>query len=232
MLFGKSTPVDTSQLEGIDPRIDELVHASKGKALESGAPGQSAEENFRRLAGQDQSTQTTPMELNDLNTVKRVLQEKSVYKPGTVIDPVQDAKNQEMAAKAGTIKSQVEQAGGEEVKPLNQEMQENILTQKALRQGTRTNPLAFVSSTSPDKAALLDRIAKQSGSNAIQDFGNQLGAAKVINGPDVGSGIPSFLGRTAGRAGLSLADLLNQASTIAPPVMTQGLFDQNKTSGP
>lgn len=228
VLNGKSANVDTSQLEGIDPRIDEIIHSSKGKALDSGAAGQSSEENFRRLSGLDQSAQTTPVQLNDLNTVKRVLQEKANYKPGTVVDPVQQAKMENYGKLASGTRGQIEQAGGEDVRSLNDEMQQNLLTQKALRQGTRNKPLAFVSSSSPDNAALLDRISKQSGSTALPDFGNQLGAAKTMVAPDTGSGVPSFLSRKAGRAGLSLADLLNNASTLAPAATTNKVFDQNQ----
>ncbi len=137
------------------------------------------------------------VDANQANQMKRVLQNASQFRPGTVLDPVTEAKNAALAAKAAGLRQSIEGVDPG-VKSLNQQMQEGITLQDALRQGGKTRPLAYVSSESPDNLAQLARVEKN-GAGGLLDFGNQYGAAKMTAMKDIDDSVSRAAQKTAGR---------------------------------
>lgn len=218
-LTGKSTEINPSDYMGLDPEVDEILNKAISNTdashvnLSPGLP------------------KSVPVDLNELNTAKRILQSKAQFAPGTVVDPQQAARNSLMASKSQGLRSLIERVGGDDVAPLNQEMQDSMMLQKALRQGGKTSPLAFVSSESPDRMATLARAETQ-GAGGLFDLGNQLGAAKAIAGKNVGSGVDSSLLKAAGRAGLRGVSLFEPAAKeLSDFPFLQQLTQSGITSG-
>lgn len=191
------TPEAVSNFKDAAGLSSNEVPAVGREAASSSSPD--ALQNFKQMVSPE--PESLDVGLNDLNDIKRILQQKSQFAPGTVVDPQQAARNSLFASKSHGLRTLIEREGGEGVAPLNQEMQDSILLQKALRSGAKNSPLAFVSSESPDRMATLAR-AETKGAGGLFDFGNQFGAAKAIAGKNVGSGVDASLLKAAGRAGL------------------------------
>lgn len=212
-------------LHGIDPRADELL--DHYRATLQGNPGERVlgEDNVMRTEGSTPDTRVTSnavsMPANEVNQLKRYLQEGAKFAQGSITQPVQPAKVAQATQAAAGLRSGIEQVSPEAA-TLNKQMQDGMMLQEALRKGAKNSPLAFVSSEAPDRMATLAR-AENSNAGGLLDFGSQLGAAKTMTKPDVGSGIPTFLGKTAGRAGLRAADAV-QSSTDASPAALQALL--------
>jgi hypothetical protein len=231
-LSNKYVPVNPQEIEaavqnlhGIDPRADEILDHYRADV--QGNPGEKAlgDDNVMRTEGATPDTKVASnavsMPANEVNQLKRYLQEGARYAQGSITQPVQPAKIAQAAQMASSLRAGIEQVSPEAAE-LNKQMQDGMMLQEALRRGAKTNPLAFVSSEAPDRVATLAR-AENSNAGGLLDFGNQLGAAKSIVGKDVGSGIPTFLGKAAGRAGLRASDAV-QSSTDAVPVPLQALL--------
>ena len=194
----------TQNLNGIDPRADELLNHYRVKVNATQGEPMLGEDNVMRYVGGTPESSSTSnavaIPANEANQLKRYLQEGARFAQGTVTQPQQPAKIAQAAQTAAGLR-----AGIENVEPqaaaLNKQMQDGMVLQQALRQGAKNSPLAFVSSESPDRMATLAR-AETKGAGGLFDFGNQLGAAKSIVGKNVGSGVDSSLFKAAGRAGL------------------------------
>ena len=198
LLKGKQVNVNPDELLGGTPELDAVLN-----------------EKIRQGSGMygNMRPSSVSLDANEANAFKRGLQESAQYRPGTVQDPVQEARNAATQAKASKLRAALETAGGEGVKQLNQEMQEGAIVNKALRQGLKS-PISFVSSESPDRVATMAR-ASQAGDGGMLDFGNKLGAAKAINAKDAGSGIPTFTGKLAGRAVMRTSNAVQPAADAA-----------------
>lgn len=217
LLNGKNVNVNASDLYGISPEIDSL--------LATRAPG----------ANEYTRPKNIDLDANVANDIKRKLQKMSEYKPGTILEPTQAAKNADLASKASTVRKSIEGVGGDDVKALNKSMQDSMMLQEALRKAGKSNPLAFISSEAPGRMATLAR-AENMGAGGLLDFGNKLGAAKEIIAPDVGSagsllGIPAWAVKMGGR-GLLRTGAASQpafdvmASPGKNPIMRQLLLNQ------
>lgn len=198
LLSGKQVDVNPDELMGGHPELDNVLNQKIKE--KSGMYG-----NLR--------PDRVSLDANEANEFKRRLQESAQYRPGTVQDPVQEARNAATQAKASKLRAALETTGGEGVKQLNQEMQEGAIVNKALRQGLK-NPISFASSEAPDRVATMARASKP-GDGGLLDFGNKLGAAKAINAKDTGSGIPAFLGKLGGRALMRTSNAVQPAADAA-----------------
>lgn len=192
LLTGKEVMVDNN-LRGIHPDVDKLL------PMETAASGW---------------TQGTKVDANTANEIKRELQKLAKYPQGTVLDPVQSARIEKIGKAAGGVRSAVEQAGGEPVRALNKEMQESMLLQEALRRGGKNSPIATITSQSPDRMAQLARADKTAGSGLVE-FGNKLGAAKVMQRSTEDDNLHNALIKAAGRGALRGADAVERTASKA-----------------
>lgn len=204
-LDGKTVTLNPNDYMGLDPRVDELLTGEISRAKTTSDPVQA----FKSLTGSD-VPDSLELDANQANKLKRYLQDGADFAKGTVVDPVQKAKYGQLASKSAGLRSAIEQVAPE-ASGLNKSMQDSMMLQQALRQGSKTNPLAFVSTESPDRMATLAR-AETKGAGGLFDLGNQLGAAKAIAGKNVGSGIDSSLLKATGRAGLRMVSLFEPAA--------------------
>ncbi len=221
-LSGKTITINPNDYLGLDPRGDEIIHAALNTPTD-------AMGSFQRTA--QGIPDQVEMEANSVNQLKRYLQEGAQFAQGTVTDPIQAAKVGQMAQKASALRSGIEQVAPEAA-DLNKSMQDGMMLQKALRQGGKNSPLAFVSSESPDRVATLAR-AENSGAGGLLDFGNKLGAAKTMTKPDTGSGVPTFLNKMAGRGLMRGAEAVGDATDATPvgiQAVLRGLFSNQGKS--
>lgn len=222
LLEGKHVEINPQELSGLNPQVDtalEPFSRTEG-GWSSGVGG----------AGETTSTSNAvSVPANDANNMKRAFQSDANYVPGTVTDPVQAARQQVSGQKAAQLRSGIEKVEPEAA-GLNQQMQEGLMLQQALRKGAKNSPLAFVSSESPDRVATLAR-AENAGAGGLLDFGNKLGAAKTMTRPDQGSGVPTFLNKMLGRGIMRGSSAVQDASDVSPFVtqeLIKGLFNQQK----
>jgi hypothetical protein len=192
---GKQLEINPSKLLGIDPEADAIINQAISASKTTSSPVQA----FANQAG-PAIPESLSLPGDAANKLKQILQKASEFGRGTLLDPQQAAKNATAANASRGLRIGVEGLDPS-IAAKNQAMQEGMMLQQSLRQGGKTNPLAFVSSEAPDRMATLAR-AETKGAGGLFDFGNKLGAAKSISAKDVGSGVPSSLGRAAGRAGL------------------------------
>lgn len=155
------------------------------------------------------------VDANQMNALKRLLQGEGNYLKGSITDPTQRAKAEAIGNVASKARAAVESVAPEAA-ALNQSMQENQLLQQALRQGQKTNPLAFVSSEAPDRVATLARAEGQ-GAKGLLNFGNQLGAAKSMTMKDVDDALSRYATRKGGRAGLRANEALSKILSAPLP---------------
>ena len=223
-LSGKHVEINPQELAGLSSEADEILSPLGAKI--HGNPGEKVmEENVLRTVGATPDkqvlTDAVSIPANDANALKRYLQKAARFVQGTVTDPVQQARMAKAGSASAQVRSGIEQVAPE-VAALNEEMQQGLMLQQALRNGAKNNPLSFVSSHAPDRVATLAR-AEQAGGGGLLDFGNQLGAAKTMTRPDQGSGIPTFGVKLGGRALLRAADSAQHAKDVSP-VATQELI--------
>lgn len=231
-LKGKELNVDPTSFQGHSDEADALI-----QGLMTQKPAQSASEAFNEFAGTAPKNSPFPVEANDVNSLKRALQQASEYGKGTPVDPVQMAKNSKAAQAAAQLRSKLETVDPA-VQSLNKSMQESVTLQEALRKGLKS-PLSFVSTEAPDRVANLAR-AENKGAGGLLDFGSNFGAAKAINAKNVGSG-GKLLGvippKYEGMLGRKVMQMGNSIEKSAPPVeanpfiiqaLLGGLFNKEK----
>jgi hypothetical protein len=151
----------------------------------------------------------------DANDIKRALQAQAKYQPGTVTDPVTAARKESMGKLASDVRRSIEGADPR-VAELNKSMQENMLLQEALRKGQKANPISFVSTEAPDRMATLAR-AEQAGAGGLLDFGNKVGAAKMMQAKDVDDSLSRALFKKLGRTGLQANDMARKGMSAITP---------------
>lgn len=170
----------------------------------------------------------------DVQGLKQAAQSASEYKPGTLLDPVQQAKAADMAKKASNLRSSLESLSPD-VKGINQEMQQGAIMSKNLRQGLK-NPIAFVSTESPDKMAMLAR-AERAAPTGITDLGNQLSAAKALSSRGapssnlvnaLGEGMKDYIALPALRGMNAAQQSSPQAAQSLAALLTQLENEQSK----
>lgn len=235
-LEGKRVPINPEEIaaaakgSSIESEVNKLLEPYKSSISPSNTTQLASEGIETSVPKASLATSQPPVEGmsnavsapgNEVNALKRYLQEGARFQPGTVTDPVQAAKSAALGSQSHGLRTAIEGVSPE-VAPLNQRMQESVLLQKALRQGQK-NPLAFASSQSPDRIAAMAR-AENRGAGGILDFGNQLGAAKTMTSPDVGSGVPTFLSKLGGRTLMRAVNPLTEAPTEATPIAIQKLL--------
>ncbi len=204
LIRGKEVDVDARSLLGKSPEIDKMLSSKAG--VYGDIPGEI------KLSG------------TDANRAKRILQQQAEYRPGVLLDPVQDAKLKDAAGLASKLRGKIETVGGPEVKALNDQMQEGMLLQKSLRQALK-KPLAAVSTESPDARAVLSRAAKADGGGLLE-FGSKYGAAKTIASKDVDDALSRALQKSAGRATLrGLARTDKAVSKVKDPKSLQAILN-------
>ena len=193
LLKDKAVTLTPTELQGLDPRADTILENYTSKSPMAGAVGLPAQVQVPAV---------------EADVLKRYLQEGADFLQGSVLDPVQRARQGGLAKAQGVVKTAIENVEPA-VGPINRSMQEGALLSSDLRKGLK-NPLAFVSSEAPGRMATLAR-AESRGAGGLFDFGNKMGAAKAIASKDVGSGITSSLPKAAGRAGLRASALFEQS---------------------
>lgn len=199
LLTGKSVEINPQTLMGASDAADSAIQSLKP---------QEAYQLPRNLK----------VDANELNNIKRQLQEAAEFKMSSANDPVAEARRSFAASKASEARKLIEGVDPG-VGELNHAIQQRILLGKDLQKAQK-RPLAGLTSESLDSRALLEK-AQEWGAKGLTEFGDQFGAAKKMNPADIDDALSRFGMRKVGRGLLRGSAASEEAAEALTPILTQ-----------
>jgi hypothetical protein len=196
-LSGKQLGVDTTQLKGISPEIDNILS------------------KYQSPYGDLQSR--INLDAQDANTIRSLIDQQTSFKKlgpfarsaeAAASDISLNAKANELRKGLHGLGSDVSQTYDDWAAMLNQA--------KSLEASGNRSPISTLATSSPDKSALLQRVDQEIGSN-LSGLGNQLKASQDLSWKNP---VPLFT-----EAGAGLKEGITKAGGQTAPVINQGLFN-------
>lgn len=203
-LSGKSIPIDTTRIRGINPEIDSIL----GK--------------YADPYGQINSGLT--VEAQDANRIRQLLDGEISYRKLGPFAQTAEVAERDAAIKklADNLRGQVHDVSPEVSDTLDQ-WSDNLNAARNLDKRAETAPITVLTSPSVDRRALLQKVDEQVGTN-LQGLGSQLNDSKNLSNAVHNIQPLKALG-TLGLAGLKgTANAASQGTALSDPAVVQSLF--------